>query len=306
MADRVDICVATYRRPQLLRKLLDSLARQTARAAIRVIVVDNDAGRSAAEAVADFQAENKLEVIYDVEPQQGISHARNRALRHVQAPVAAFLDDDEQAAPDWLDTMLTALDRYAADAVFGPVQGLLPADAPEWARVHPSFRRPRRVSGETIAHGGAGNVLFRGSLFADQSDPFDAGYARTGGEDTELFARLHANGRRLVWCDEAQVFECIPQERLTVGWVLRRAFRGGQTYFRIFVACQPVVARVAWLAVRLFAILVSPLWLPVVAIRGPSALVLYLTRASGWLGQLSQAAGRRFEYEEYQGNRTGE
>lgn len=307
MPTDVDVCVATYKRPQLLARLLESLQQQTARAkrTLRVIVIDNDAEGSAREVATTFRIASGMDLIYAIEPNQGISFARNRALRQVRAPLAAFLDDDEQASPEWLETIVAALEHYEADIAFGPVVGLLPDAAPTWARAHPSFLRPRFPTGQVISLGGAGNVLFRTRVFNGKLALFSEQYARTGGEDTELFGRFHAAGFKLIWCDEAVVSEHVPPERTTLGWVCLRAFRGGQTYYRIFVAKRSFVARLKWLGKRLAAVLVSVPALPVLAIFGSSALVIHLTRMCGWLGQLSQCAGQRFQYEEYQGKPRG-
>jgi len=36
-----------------------------------------------------------------------------------------------------------------------------------------------------------------------------------------------------VWCDEAVVTEEVPADRARVAWVLRRAYRGAQTFVRV-------------------------------------------------------------------------
>lgn len=302
MRDNVDICVATYKRPELLSQLLRSLGRQTARATsrVRIIVVDNDARGSAREAVANFRLASGMDVIYDVEPIQGISYARNRAVKHVAADFLAFIDDDELASPDWLETIMAALKRHDADVVFGPVLGVLPESAPAWARAHPSFKRSRLRTGTIVSLGATGNVLLRSRVLKD-GNPFSGRYARTGGEDTELFSRLHFSGAKLVWCDEAIVSEHVLQQRLTIGWVSRRAFRGGQTYFRIFVAERSRFMQLVWLGKRLAAVIGAMLVAPFIALLGPGILVAHLTRMCGWLGQLSQGFVPRFLFEEYRG-----
>lgn len=300
MPDSVDVCVATFRRPRLLAQLLVSLAEQTARGlvAFRIIVVDNDVKRSAESTVEAFRNASGMEVVYDVAPTQGISHARNLALRHAVASLVAFIDDDEEADAEWLAHLLKALDLHGAHVVFGPVTAILPESAPRWAGSHPAFCRPRRKSGADTTSGGAGNVIFRRELLQYFDRWFDSRYARTGGEDTEFFSRIHARGFRLVWSDEAEVKEHVPTSRLTFRWVCKRAFRGGQTYYRIFIADRTLCARVSWLSKRAAASLSYLLLLPFLAV-GSGQFVARVCRLCGWIGQLSQMFGRRFEYEEY-------
>jgi succinoglycan biosynthesis protein ExoM len=75
--------VATFKRPEMLAILLRSLSRQKLEGIqMKIIVVDNDRGQSARDIVESFSREAGGEVVYDVEPTQGISYSRNRALDH--------------------------------------------------------------------------------------------------------------------------------------------------------------------------------------------------------------------------------
>jgi succinoglycan biosynthesis protein ExoM len=303
MRANIDVCVATYRRPHLLEKLLMSLACQTVRdaAPYRIIVVDNDRERSAEEVVAAFRHSSGLDVIYAVAETQGISYARNLALRHATAPLVAFIDDDEHASPTWLERLTEALELHEADAVFGPVVPEFPSATPGWAVQHPAFIRPRQRTGTIIASGASGNVLLKRTLLERVQPWFDPQYARTGGEDTEFFARASACGGKLVWCDEAEVTESVPVERLTRAWVCRRAFRGGRTFFSIFVRPRTPLQQAWWLAQRGAACVIYLTLLPAWWLQGQAAFAMRLSRLCGWVGQLSQIFGDRFTYEEYRG-----
>ena len=96
--------------------------------------------------------------------------------------------------------------------------------------------------------------------------PFDPEFGVTGGEDTELFYSLHRNGATMVWCREARVRETVLPERANVAWVLRRSFREGTTYYRVYRRWNihpdlPVVARYLrfglWSAGRVARVAVS-------------------------------------------------
>ena len=145
---RIDICVTTYRRPHLLSRLMECLTDQSWEDVIvRLIVIDNDPEGSGRGVVNKFRECHLVDVIYDIEANRGIARARNRALLHACADFIAFLDDDELVSSGWLKNMWIALHRFNADAVFGPVVRRLPANAPLWAVGHPSFTRPRRLTG---------------------------------------------------------------------------------------------------------------------------------------------------------------
>jgi succinoglycan biosynthesis protein ExoM len=75
---------------------------------------------------------------------------------------------------------------------------------------------------------GAGNVLLRRAIVADQAMMFDPNFGRTGSEDTDFFRRLHAKGRRIIACRSAIVKEIVPLSRLTTSSLARRYRRNGQ------------------------------------------------------------------------------
>lgn len=224
---QVDVCIATYKRPQRLATLLESLLGQDTRGqfTFRIVVVDNDAQRSA-EGVVRRMGAQAVDVVYDVEPQQSISLARNRGFAHATGEYIATIDDDEYADREWLANLLKALTLYEADVAFGPTVPLFDAGAPEYIKRCRAFVRPDPPTGSTqnfTEH--TGNALVRRAVVAET--PFDPFLGLTGGEDTDFFQRLRWQNRKLVWCREARVFSPIPPERATLRWVAKRAFRNG-------------------------------------------------------------------------------
>jgi succinoglycan biosynthesis protein ExoM len=59
---------------------------------------------------------------------------------------------------------------------------------------------------------------------------FEPRLGRIGADDNLFFRRFDEAGGRIVWCDEATVHETVLPERLSRRWLLRRAFRGGQSH----------------------------------------------------------------------------
>ena len=297
----VDVCLATYKRPDFLRDALQSLAlQQLDSIRMRIIVVDNDRDETARITVESFRNQAMCEVIYDVEPNQNISMARNRALGLVRADYLAFLDDDEIAPVDWLATLFATLQRYDADVVFAPVWGVLPTGAPKWAKVIPVFQRLHRTTGSIVKYGGAGNVLVKKDALGLPLQKFDSAYGLSGGEDTDFFYRLYHMGRRMVWCDEALVSEQVPVNRLTLKWVRHRAYRSGQTYFRIFVRQYTLLRKTAWFVYKILQLFAALLIMPFVGMVSYPYYVRLLIRVMGALGQMS-AVFSEPAYEAYHG-----
>ena len=229
--DRISVCICTFERPELLGRLLNSLAGQvrTPVFCFEVVVVDNDKNGSAEETVRNFKLRTEMETIYDCEPEQNISLARNRAIRNARGNLIAFIDDDEYPGNDWLIQLYQALNRYKADGVLGPVLPEFPPGVPGWLRQGDFFDRRRLATGSIISQRDArtGNVLFRCTLFRDGELWFDPLYGRTGGEDSDFFRQQSRLGRVFVWCDEAVVHETVPPGRWRLSFHLKKSLRIG-------------------------------------------------------------------------------
>ncbi|MDZ4372356.1 MAG: glycosyltransferase, partial [Phenylobacterium sp.] len=231
MAD-VAIIVPTLRRPDSLARALRSLFGQT-RVADRVaeiVVVDNDPLGSATATVEALRGRSPWSLIYVHAPRPGVATARNAGLDATRAPLIAFLDDDEAAAPDWLAALLAAQAETGADAVFGPITGRAP-EAEPWLKPYLErfFGRegPDRTQ-EIDKPYGCGNSLMVRSAALPGSAPFDTGADQAGGEDDALFAALAARGGRFGWAADARVEEFAPAHRATLRYALARAFAYGQ------------------------------------------------------------------------------
>ena len=306
---RIDVCVATRKRPELLSELLSSLVRQQrpSELEVRVIVVDNDAERSAEPVALQFQ-DSGLEVVYAVEPERNISLARNRGISLATAEYVATIDDDATASRDWLVLMLRCAQHYRADVVFGAVERVLPRDAPEWIRASGVFQLPNPPTGtSTGLVFNTINALFRRGLVERRPGPFDPRFGETGGEDTNLFFNLEREGARLVWCREAVVTETVLPGRVSLWWIMQRALREGMTYFRVYKRWD--IKPDAPFVHRYFHLL---LWVARICLRIVYYAAIGIARRDSWavavrhlrelsfnVGIAAEAAG--FRYQEYRG-----
>lgn len=230
----ISVCIATYRRLDRLEALLGDLTRQQL-LPDEVIIVDNDPTGSARHVVERcLQARPPFPIHYAIQPIKNISITRNRTVELANREWLAFVDDDERAPDFWLATLAAAVREHAADGVLGPVEPVVPADAPGWIRRGRFYDFPRMTTGTVVPPNRLrfGNVLLRASPLKALGTPFDPAYGLTGGEDGDLLARLALAGTRIVWCDEAIVHEPVEKSRLNLKWLLRRALRGGQDFAR--------------------------------------------------------------------------
>ncbi len=310
MTVRVSICIATYRRPSQLALLLQALNQLQFEAIappeLDIIVVDNDAAGSARSVCEPLQATSSWPLHYALEPQRGISYARNRAIAQVAAETdfLAFIDDDEVPDPVWLEALLTAQSRHDADVVWGPVIPILNDPAtPHWA-IAGNFFQPRSfANGARLEFASTNNILIRAAIVREMGPaPFDRRFALTGGEDTHFFMRIHRAGHAIVWASEAIVRESVPASRTTVKWILQRGFRSWGSHSLCERELKP-----GWgvqpirFAKGLGLIGMGVALLPT-AIAGKPALVRSLLQIARGLGTLSGLVGYSFaEYGDRQG-----
>ena len=228
----ISVCVCSYKRPELLRRTLASLkAQQTDdRFTYSIVVADNDESESGRQVVKDAQGSCSVPILYCVEPRRSISFARNLALKHAQGDLIAFIDDDEQAEPDWLLRLFETLEASRTAGVLGPVRPVFDSRPPEWLIKGRFCERPEHPTGFVMpwSECRTGNVLFRKSILSGTAAPFLPEFGAAGG-DVNFFCRMMQNGHSFVWCNEAIVHEVVPPARWKRSFLLRRALlRGGQ------------------------------------------------------------------------------
>lgn len=244
----VSIAMCTYKRPQMV-ETLDSIIAMTIpqNVTLEIVVVDNDPEQSGRAQIERFSRLAKdIPVIYFSEPRKNISHARNACLDHSSGDWICFIDDDEIADSNYLENLLGAANEHGADVVNGRVVPKFSSDAPKWIVEGGFFQRKRYVTGKVIDSCGAGTTLVRVS--AIKGFYFDEKYGASGGEDSEFFHRIHLNGGKLIYCDEAFVEEGVEQKRLNLRYLLLRRFRIGMTYSRYRYANSSLFRKIIYFA----------------------------------------------------------
>lgn len=194
---------------------------------MRVIVADNEDAPVARSVVESFRA--RLDIHYVHAPANNISVARNACLTAAQAPWIAFIDDDEVVAHDWLERLFEI--AHDADIVFGPARSIYGDCPPRWIE-RCDFHSNSMEDETSPSTGYTSNVLIRRQFLLDQALQFDVALGVSGGEDTDLFFRARLCGARIASAPHAAVFEDVPSERQTIGWLAKRRIRSGQSHAR--------------------------------------------------------------------------
>ncbi len=204
----VTVVICTFNRPEPLARAVATARAQALPPGWRgeLLVVDNSPDGNARDAMQALAAGPGLPLRYLSAPIPNISHARNAGVQASDGAFLVFLDDDERCEPGWLAALVSTAEQTGADLVFGAVLPEFPGGAPEW---DPSGRAYERrmalpdgarigidhdaaVSGRWI---GTGNSLLRRATCLAGDPPFDPALGACGGEDYDLFVRLHRASR---------------------------------------------------------------------------------------------------------------
>jgi hypothetical protein len=174
----IAVVIPTYRRPDLLRRCLEALLRQSLDPVLfEVLVVDDGRSDDTRAVVEELAARPGAPLLRYLQPQgtRGPAAARNRGWRATQAPLIAFTDDDTVPDARWLEEGRRALGRKlvaAAGRVVVPVQGR-PTD------------HARMTQGLETAEFVTANAFVRRDALATVGG-FDERFKRAWREDSDL------------------------------------------------------------------------------------------------------------------------
>jgi glycosyltransferase involved in cell wall biosynthesis len=263
------------------------------RISLSVIVCDNSPEAGARSLVETFPIDYPLTYVH--EPKPGVANARNHAVGVCESSYVAFLDDDEEALPDWISNMVKVRERFAADVVFGPVHARLADPASRYDSYFASFfsRHGASESEVLLSYYGCGNSLVSRKCM-EGPQPFSTELNDFGGEDDQLFHRLMQEGARFAWAADAFVYEDVPLSRKRLSYTLRRAFNFGQGPSYTAAKSGKTWSVLAWMVKGLIQTTVMmPIGLILLLLRRPQAAPV-LDKAVRGLGKLIWFASFRF------------
>lgn len=217
----VSVVVATYDRPDDLRRCLASLAAQVTSHPVEVIVVDNhpESGVTA-PVVAAFAGVRLVP-----ETRGGLSFARNRGIAAATGEVIATTDDDVVCPPDWVENLVRPFAQHDVMVVTGNVLPLeVENDTQRLFEAYGGLGRGftrQRVTAEWFAGwrravptwelGCTANAAFRASIFRHPAiglmdEALGAGTPTGCSEDTYVFYRVLRAGYAIVYEPDAFVW----------------------------------------------------------------------------------------------------
>jgi glycosyltransferase involved in cell wall biosynthesis len=214
---QVSVVIPTRNRAERLQAALESLRRQTLPAGdFEVLVVDEASTDGTPDLLAQADGLN-LRSIRREDP-EGPASARNEGWRAAASPLVAFLDDDCEAGPRWLESGLEAWGGEPLRFVQGPT---VPKDG-EWERMGP-FSYSVNLPEQNPAYPTC-NMFYPRELL-ERLGGFDVASFPFQGEDTDLAWRAQAAGAEPAWAPDARAEHAVV--RIGPAEFLRRAWSWG-------------------------------------------------------------------------------
>ena len=278
---RLSVILPTYNRVSSLKRALAALLRQSADpSSYEIVVVDNNCSDGTREMVEGLE-EPRVRLVS--EARQGLSYARNAGLAAARSEIVAFTDDDVEAAPDWVETVVTLMKRHpGADGVGGRVLPAWERGRPGWlTREHwaplalQDHGDVRRTFDRDHPIGLVGaNVAFRRGVF-DRVGRFSPEVQRVRNgigstEDHEFLTRLYAAGGRMLYHPKMLVMARVQSERCDRAY--HRRWHEGHGRFHAMMR-EPEIERAR----------VSPLGVPGHLLRSAAR------DAAAWIGSIVSA-----------------
>ena len=224
----LSIIISTYNNAASLVRTLNSVALQDADKSLwECVVVNNNSTDDTAERVAAFaKAHSDINIICVNEPQQGLSHARNRGIVESKGTFVVFIDDDETINEGFVSAYIDLFYNHGAFVGSGALKVCYDSARPKWMSYYTEkmIANPLDLGNDiititrTITPAG-GNMAFNREVFNIYGN-FDTNLGRKGselfgGEENDLFDRIRDLGERIYYTPYAVAYHHVADSKLT-------------------------------------------------------------------------------------------
>ncbi len=228
---RFSIVIPTYNATDMLRQCIKSLSDQSAdKKCIEVIVV-NDGGKTDISEILDF-LEGQLQIRYFYQENKGPAAARNLGIKKAKGEIILFLDDDSQPAPDWLEAMMRAWEKFPD---FDGIGGYTLSEATDsiYCRVNSDFFNwfLRQYAYDKISPFLATcNAGYRKALLTKVGN-FDERFKKAAGEERDLNIKISKTGGKLGLVESILVYH---DRDLTLQSFAKKHYNYGKAAYDIY------------------------------------------------------------------------
>lgn len=224
----LSVIICTYNRAKYIGNLLESIAKNDiAKSEYEIILVDNNCTDDT-HAICDAfsQAHPDIAFRYVLEPEQGLSAARNKGIREAKGDILVYIDDDALVDGDYLRIYA---EHFATNpktmAAGGPIEPLYETSAPAWMTTYTKALLTGWLHyGDRVRefpkgrYPGGGNAAYRKEVF-EQVGLFNTALGRKGSglmgsEEKDIFDKMHSLDMTILYLPTPILHHIIPQSKL--------------------------------------------------------------------------------------------
>lgn len=233
----ITICIPTYKRPIMLKKLIVSIIgcnlNKSLIKDVNIIIVDNDTCMTAESVVNELK--NKIispfRINYFVFPVKGLSNVRNELLRRaldLNTSFIVFIDDDEYPSPEWLNELVKTIVFNNGDMARGPVISVFDYNVSKYITYW--FEHFNKEDDKNIKSIATNNLIIRTDALVNFQIWFDQRFNTTGGEDSYFGIQMIKKGAKMHWASNAIVYETIPENRSNIKYIIKKYYNGANIF----------------------------------------------------------------------------
>ncbi len=257
----IQVLICTHNRLELLKRTLNYInkAKHPDNCDISLFIVANACSDGTTAFLKEYQetasANNQLPLYWLEEVKPGKSFALNLAIPKLKATFIAMVDDDHRVDENYFTAIKDAYQHYPdADFFCGKIIPDWNDNEPSWVHNNGKYRIyplpvPRfdlgndsiQVTREIAVPGGGNLIIKKGLLqrngrFSTELGP--VGHNLGGGEDYDWVVRAYKSGAKLYYVPKIIQFHYVDNQRLKLGYLLKKAFERSASVVRISKAAQ--------------------------------------------------------------------
>ena len=224
--------------------LLESIAaNDLEKSEYEIVLVDNNCTDNTKEVCEAFaKAHKDVQFRYVVEPEQGLSAARNKGIKETKGDLIVYIDDDALVDTWYLRTIIEYMDAHPEiSAVGGPIIPLYEdTEEPKWMTRYTKEllcgylyfgEEERSFPGDRYP--GGGNAAYRANVF-EQVGLFNTALGRKGSglmgsEEKDIFDKMRAQGMRFMYLPKMILHHIISRKKLERDYFDRLTLQIGQS-----------------------------------------------------------------------------
>lgn len=112
----VSVIVPVYNGADYVGKLIQSFLDQTYQS-FELILINDGSTDNSLEILQEFQERNSDKIVVYTQKNQGIARTRNRGIQYASGFYIMFADNDDYVQPDYIETLVQAIEKQDADMV---------------------------------------------------------------------------------------------------------------------------------------------------------------------------------------------